>query len=254
MRATAPRKGTHPARTFAMSSTGVTVAPASAWLEIAGVPVDAMDLLQHLDLLADRRVGARAFEERGHELAVRLRRVAQPVDGLAPPPGVPLPADLGEPLDLPALHVGVDAERRDARPLFGDVLVDADDDLLAVIHLLLEVERRLGDLPLRVAALDGLDHAAHPLDGAQVALEALLHAVGEVLEVVRPRERIGRVGDSRLVRDDLLRAERERDGLLGRECVGLVERVRVWRVRPAEHRRPGLDRAAPDAAPGRPRG
>src|SRR5439155_1463323 len=53
-------------------------------LEIAGVDIRSVDLLQHRDLLADRRVCPRAFEEREHELASRLRSMAQLVERCAP--------------------------------------------------------------------------------------------------------------------------------------------------------------------------
>src|SRR5260370_524655 len=80
------------------------------------------------------------------------------------------------------------------------------------LALWLEVECPLWALPLRVAPLDRLDHATHLLDLAEVALEALLHATREGLQVVRARERVDRVGDAGLVRDDLLGAQREGHG------------------------------------------
>ena len=40
--------------------------------------------------------------------------------------------------------------------------VDADDLALALVDLALEAIRRVGDLLLRVAGLDGRDHAAEP--------------------------------------------------------------------------------------------
>ena len=50
------------------------------------------------------------------------------------------------------------------------------------------------------------------------------------------------VGDAGLVREHLLRAQREQRGLLGRQRQRLVVRVRVQRLRAAEHRRHRLER------------
>ena len=50
----------------------------------------------------------------------------------------------------------------------------------------------------------------------------------------------------RLVRDHLLGAQRDPHRVLGRQRERLVERVRVQRLRPAEHRRERLDRGAHD--------
>jgi hypothetical protein len=47
------------------------------------------------------------------------------------------------------------------------VAVDADDDPLAAVDLALELVRRVGDLALREAALDRLDHAAELVDLAK---------------------------------------------------------------------------------------
>src|SRR6185503_20499258 len=88
------------------------------------------------------------------------------------------------------LYLRIDLEDRDLGLFCSRVCIDADDELLLGLHLLLEAERGLGDLALRVAPLDRLDHPAEALDLTQVALEALFHPLGEVLEVVRAAERV----------------------------------------------------------------
>src|SRR5438552_105376 len=233
---TTAREATYPWSTFASRSL----------LEIAGVVVDTEHLIEDLYLLADARVRARAFEELRHELPACLRGGAETIHRLAPAAGVALRAHILQPLDLLSLDLGIELERRDRRLGLRRVLVDADDRPLALLDLLLEAERRLGDLALRVAALHRVDHAAHLLDLAQVAVEALLHDVREVLEVVRAGEGIGGVCDARLVRDDLLGPQRERHGFLRGQRIGLVQRVRVQRLRAAEHRRQRLQRDAND--------
>ena len=73
-----------------------------------------------------------------------------------------------------------------------------------------------------------------------------LHLVGQRLDEVRPAERVGDVGDVRLVGDHLLGAQGDARRLLGRQRHRLVHRVRVQRLRPAEHAGQRLDRRAHD--------
>ena len=111
---------------------------------------------------------------------------------------------------------------------------------------LLEAVRRLGDLPLREALLDRLDHAAEAVDGLEVLPGAALHVERQPLDEVGAAERIDDAGDAALVRDDLLRPQRQRRRRLGRQRQRLVERVGVQRVGAAEHRRQRLQRGADD--------
>jgi hypothetical protein len=62
-------------------------------------------------------------------------------------------------------------------------------------------------------------------------------AVGQRLDEVRPAKRVDGVRDPGLVRDDLLGAQRDPDGLLGRQGERLVVGVRVQRLGAAEHPR-----------------
>ena len=124
------------------------------------------------------------------------------------------------------------------------VAVDADDDALAALDLGLVAEARLGDLALLEVLLDRGDHAAELVDPLEVVVRLPLELVRELLEVVGAAERVDRVHDARLVRDHLLRAQREPHRMLGRQRERLVEGVRVQRLRPAEHRRERLDRGA----------
>ena len=61
-------------------------------------------------------------------------------------------------------------------------------------------------------------------------------------------------GDAALVRDDLLRAQRQRRGLRGRQRERLVERVGVQRVGAADHRGERLQRGPDDVVVGLLRG
>src|SRR5512132_2811381 len=131
----------------------------SATLEVARVSVDTEDLLQHLHLLAHARVAARAFEEGRHQLGLlaglgRGRRLSQALHGLTPPPCVARLPHLGQTSHLLFLYLRIDLKDRYRRLLLGDIGVDADDELLLGLDLLLEAERRVRDLTLRIAALD----------------------------------------------------------------------------------------------------
>src|SRR5438105_15949315 len=123
----------------------------SVALEVPRVSVDTEDLLQHLHLLADARVGAGAFEEGGHDLgplgALRGGRgFAQPGDRLTPAAGVARPPYVFETGHLLPLYLRIDLEDRDRRLLCRRVRIDADDELLFVLDLLLKAEGGGGDL------------------------------------------------------------------------------------------------------------
>ena len=139
-------------------------------------------------------------------------------------------------LDLLRLERRVDAEELDLLLLLELVPVDADDDALAALDLRLVAVARLGDLALLEVLLDRRDDAAELVDLLEVVVRLPLELVRELLEVVRAAERVDRVHDAGLVRDHLLRPQREPHRVLGRQRERLVERVRVQRLRPAEHR------------------
>ena len=158
-------------------------------------------------------------------------------------------ARLPQRLELRELRVRrrlVDVEDLDRRLVLLHEVVDADDDLFLALDGLLEAVRALGDLPLRKAALDRLDHAAHAVDRVEVRERAVLHVLRQLLDEIRPAQRIDDVRDAAFVRDDLLRPERERRGFGGRQRERLVERVGVQRVGAAEHGRQRLQRGAHD--------
>ena len=122
----------------------------------------------------------------------------------------------------------------------------ADDDPLAALDGGLEAVGRVGDLRLRVALLDGGDHAAAAIDLVEIRLGLRLDPVGQLLDEVRAAERVGDARRAGLVREHLLRAQRDRRRLERRDRVRLVVAVRVQRLRAAEHARERLDRRAGD--------
>ena len=123
----------------------------------------------------------------------------------------------------------------------GDEAVHADDHALSGLDLLLVPERGLCDLALEEVLLDRSHDTAELLDPLEVLIRLPLELVRERLEEVGAAERVDGVDDTRLVRDHLLRPQREPHRLLGRQGQRLVERVRVQRLRPSEHRRERLE-------------
>ena len=88
------------------------------------------------------------------------------------------------------------------------------------------------------------DHAAHLVDAADVLVGGGFHVDGQLFHEVAAAQRIGDVGDAALVGDHLLGAQRDGDGVLARQRVGLVERIGVQRLRAAQHRGQRLQRGA----------
>ena len=168
--------------------------------------------------------------------------LAQPAQRRLDGNGVALAAGPLEPGEVALLRARRNREDRD-RGLLGlvDVGVDPDDPPLARVELALEAVRGVGDLGLRVALLGRLDHAAAPVDLVEVAPDLALGLVRQRLDEPRAAERVDRVRDAGLLGDDLLLAEGEQRGLLGRDGERLVERVGVERLRPAEDRGERLD-------------
>jgi hypothetical protein len=130
------------------------------------------------------------------------------------------------------------------------VLVDADNELFPALDRLLVPESRILDLALDEALLDRLDGApelVYPLDQLP---GSLLELGGQSLDEIRTAEGISGVGPAGLVREDLLRPQRDLRGALGRKRQRLVERVRVDRLSAAADRRQRLDRDADDVVLG----
>src|SRR3954454_18261909 len=216
-------------------------------LEHRRLAVVAPHVLKRHDDLALGAVRARRVEQVRHEvLALAGGRLAQARE-LALDAGAVAPRpDRRDALDLLALERGVDPQRRDLPVVLVAVGVDADHPAPAGVDLGLELEARVGDLPLGEVLLDRFDHAAELVDAREVPVRLLLELVGQRLDEVRAAERVDGVRDAGLVGDDLLRAQRDPHRLLGRQRKRLVVGVRVQRLRAAEHAGERLDRRADD--------
>ena len=168
---------------------------------------------------------------------------------------VPLAAKAAEPGDLRLGDLGVervelDGVRRVALGVRRDVAVHPDLRVLAGEHHLLEPVGLARDLRLDGARLDALDDPAHPLDPLHLGPDPRLHLVGQRLDEVGARQGIDRVGDARLLRADLHRAEGDELRLGGRDRVRLVVRREGARLAPRQRRREAVVGAPHDVVLG----
>jgi hypothetical protein len=90
------------------------------------------------------------------------------------------------------------------------------------------------------SAFDGRDHAAQRVDLVDVIPRAALDLRSSALDEITAAQRIGRIRHAAFVRDDLLRAQRDGGRKFGRQRPSLVQRIRVQRLRAAQHRRQRL--------------
>src|SRR5262245_52596520 len=108
--------------------------------------------------LPDRRVRLHRIDERRHDVLPFGAGLAEGAEGRGDGLAVPRPPELGDGLLLLALDRVVDVEDLERVLFLVHEVVDADDDLLAGVERPLVGVRRVHDLLLREAGLDGLDH------------------------------------------------------------------------------------------------
>src|SRR5579885_3044666 len=211
-----------------------------------GLAVLAPDVAQAVADLADGGERFDAVEYARQEILRPARGVFEERERDLRPFVVAALAQREDALDLRALDRWVNAERGHGSLFFGAEAVDADDHGVAGLDGLLILIGRLLNLAMHVADLDGVEHPAHRVNLLDVVERALLDLARQLLDGVGTRERVNRVGDARLVGDDLLRAEREPRGCFGWKRERFVHRVRVERLRAAQHRGERLNRRADD--------
>ena len=161
--------------------------------------------------------------------------------------GFALGANARGPLDLPLFGRRVEAVQLDLLLGIAAEHIDADDRTLARLDLLLPPERRRLDLALHEPLLDRRRPPRRSRRLRSISSHARrLELVGERLDVVGAAERVHGRGGPGLRLQDLLCAQRDRGGVLGRQRQRLVERVRVQRLRAAADRRQRLHRDPDD--------
>src|SRR5262249_51577771 len=113
--------------------------------------------------------------------------------------------------------------------------VYADHNLLQPVHRLLEVVGRILDLLLDVAQFDRAERAAQQIDFGKVGLGTAFDLIGQRLDVVGAGQRIDGVRRSRLIADDLLRAQGNARGFFRGQAKGFVVAVGVKRLRATQY-------------------
>ena len=78
-------------------------------------------------------------------------------------------------------------------------LIDADHDLLFLLNRHLRFIGRVLDFVLHVAALDGVQCAAHLVDLEDVFSRALLDLIREIFDQIRTRQRVHRIRHARFI-------------------------------------------------------
>src|SRR5262245_18637586 len=102
------------------------------------------------------------LEEPRDEVPGPARRRLDGVERPRRPVLVPAPPEVAQPLGLASLDAGVGLEEGGRRGRVGHELVDADNEAVAALHLLLVAVRRVLDLLLHER--DRRDRAAQPVD------------------------------------------------------------------------------------------
>ena len=92
------------------------------------------------------------------------------------------------------------------RLFFDDEVIHTYGDLFVRFGGTLVLVAGIGDFFLRISALDGLDHAPHPVEFFEVVEGALFHVERLLLEEVGTAQRIDGLGDTGFISNDLLRA------------------------------------------------
>jgi hypothetical protein len=109
---------------------------------------------------------------------------------------------------LAPLGLRVDPQHVRRRPFFGLIRVDADDDVLGGVDALLGAIGGVLDFTLDDAGFDRPKRAAQPVDAFEQRPRAAFDFVSHRFDRERTADRIDRVRHAALVRDDLLRAQR----------------------------------------------
>src|SRR5215470_4947942 len=130
------------------------------------------------------------------------------------------------------------------RLLGGDKIVYSDHDFLFFVERLLVAIGSFGDFTLWIASLDGGDHPAHRVNLVNVVPSSGFYLVGKGFHEVGAAQRIDGISNAGFVSDDLLRAQSDRSGKLGRQRPRLVERIGMQRLRAAQNGRQRLQRRA----------
>ena len=137
--------------------------------------------------------------------------------------------------DLFVAHLDVvDLQYRRFIFFFQLVLIDADDDALALVDQRLLAGRGLFDHPFRQSGLNRLRHPSRFVDLLHNGSRLLNDPIGQRLDVIRSTQRIHGAADLRLLLNDDLRITRDTCGKVGGQAERLIKGVSMQRLGAAE--------------------
>ncbi len=118
----------------------------------------------------------------------------------------------------------------------GGIFVHPHHGFLARIQLLLKPVSRVGYFHLREAFFNGGNHTAHCINLVNIVPRLFFHFVGERLDEIRAGQGINGVGHAGFFGQNLLRAQRDFHGMLGRKTEHFIQRICVQRLCAAQDR------------------
>src|SRR6266436_3796814 len=148
--------------------------------------------------------------------------------------------------NLGALHFLVNAQNGNVALLFRDEIVHSNHDLIFFLDGPLELVSGFLDFPLDEAYFNGAQHSSHRIHFFDVFESTLLDFVGERFDGVGARDRVDGVGDAGFVGKNLLRAQSDQRGVLGRQGQRFVHGIGVKGLAAAENGRERLNGHAND--------
>src|SRR5690606_30292520 len=135
---------------------------------------------------------ARAVDERGHDVVVGTRHVAEPVERPLHAPGVPPAPPVAAARHVPRHRFVVDLERLNRHVPVVAAHVHPDNLAFTTLDLELCAIGAFGNPALRQSLLDGGDHAPGPIDYFDIGQRLVDEIPREPLHEPRPAERIDR--------------------------------------------------------------
>jgi hypothetical protein len=209
----------------------------------------AEDTAQYITYLANGRIDFDRVQNEGHQIRIILSRLAEGVQTPFDRQVVTFHTQFPQPFNLRRSHRLVHPQ--DSRlAIFAHLeAIDPYNDTLLGFDCPLKAIGTLLNLPLNITALNGGQGTPQSVDTLQVITRAGLNFVGEFLHVVAAGQRIYRVGNTALVSDDLLRAQRNLNRLLCGQSQRLIHTIGMQALRPSQNSRQGLDGDAVRATP-----
>ena len=209
---------------------------------LAGYQIAVKRRLQRVGDFPQGGANASGVDRGGQQIFMMLRGVGEGVQRCFYRHIVTLSADFFQRGDLLVAHLDVvDLQHRRFILFFQLVLINADDDALALIDQRLFAGGGLFDHPFRQPGLDRLSHSARLGDLLNNGPRLLDDLIGQRLHIIRSGQRIHGAADLRLLLNDDLRITRDAGGKVGGQAERLVKGVGVQRLGAAKRGAEGFD-------------